>query len=154
VGEHERNGLARIHGEVTHCLEVFAIKFNRGAQHQTLRTGNRVDRAVVEPVDPWNDRSVIKAHHELSTKSHTPGLTDHDPDQIGAVGRWHEIDNRRTARLSLKFGLEDQRARTITPTYIENRMFRCNEPSSVFSRSEQAGEARCRVETGPAQPID
>ena len=89
-----------------------------------------------------DDRSVIKAHHELSSKSHMAGPTDHDPDQIGAVGRWHEINNRRTACISLKFGLEDQRARTITPTYMENRMFRCNEPSSMFGSSKQAGKAR------------
>jgi hypothetical protein len=31
VGEHERNGLAGIHGKGTHCFEVFAIEFNRGA---------------------------------------------------------------------------------------------------------------------------
>ena len=130
------------------------MKFNRGAEDQTLWSGNCVDRAVIEPVDPWNGRSVIEAHYELSMKRHTAGPTDHDPDQIGAVGRWHEIDDRRTARHRLKFGLEHQRARTITPTYIENRMFRCNEPSSIFSSSEQAGEARSRVETGPAQPVD
>ena len=124
VGEHEGNGLAGLDGELADCFEVFAIKFDRGAQDQTLRTGNRVDRAVIEPVDPWNGRSVVEAHHELSMKSHTPGPTDHDPDKIGAVGRRHEIDNRRTTGLSLKFGLEDERARTITSTYVENRIVR------------------------------
>jgi len=150
VGEHERNRLPCFHGEVAHCFEVFAIKLNRGAQNQALRTSNRADRAVIEPVDPWNDRSVTKAHHELSTKSHTPGETDHDPDQIGAIGGRHEIDNRRTARLSLKFGLEDQRARMITAAHIENRLVRCNEPSSIFSCAEQARKAGSRVETRPA----
>jgi hypothetical protein len=33
-------------------------------------------------------------------------------------------------------------------------MFRRNEPSSIVSRSKQAGKAGSRVETGPAQPID
>src|SRR4029077_15800804 len=87
-------------------------------------------------------------------KGHTPGPTDHDPDQIGAVGRWHEIDHRRTARLSLKFSLEDQRAGAIAPTYINNRLFRGDDPSSIISRSKQTSKARSRVETGPAQPID
>ena len=126
------------------------MKFNRRPHDQTLGTSNRVDRAIIEPVHPWNDRTVIKAHHELGMKSYLPGSTDHDPDQIGAVGRGHEIDNRRTACLSLKFSLQDQSARTVTPTYIENRMCGCNEPSSIVRRSEQAGKAGSRVETRPA----
>ena len=40
----------------------------RGPQDQTLRTGNRVDGAVLSPGDPWYGCPVVEAHHSLGTK--------------------------------------------------------------------------------------
>jgi hypothetical protein len=82
------------------------------------------------------------------------GSTTDDPHKIGAVERGHEIDNRRTAGLGFKFSFEDERSRAIAPADAENRVFRRNEPASVFCCPEQAGKARGRIKTRPTQPID
>src|SRR6516165_7389542 len=73
---------------------------------------------------------------------------------MGAVGRRHEIDDRRTASLSLEFGFEDQCAGTISPPHGERRILWSDEPSAVVGCPEQGGKARSRIETGPAQPVD
>jgi hypothetical protein len=72
VGEDEGNGLVDLDRELADGLEVFAAKRGRASQHQTLRTGDRIYRAVIEPADPWHGRPVVEAHHELSTKNHSP----------------------------------------------------------------------------------
>jgi hypothetical protein len=52
-------------------------------------------------------------------KNHLSRSPDHDPHEIGAVGRRHEIDHRRSAGLGFELGFEDQRAGTITPCRAE-----------------------------------
>ena len=62
------NGLASTDHEFTDCFEIFSVEIARGPQDQTLRTGNRVDGAVLSPGDPWYGRPGVEAHHSLSTK--------------------------------------------------------------------------------------
>jgi hypothetical protein len=154
VREGERNRLAVLHGELADRLKVFAEKYGRGSQDQALGTGNRVNGTVCESVDPGHGRPVIKTHHKLSMKDHAPGPPAHNAHEIGAVCWRHEVDNRRTASLSLKLGFEDERAGTIPPSHAEWRTLWSNQPAAVVGRSKQSGKARGRVETGPAQTID
>ena len=62
------NGLASTDHEFTDCFEIFSVEIGRGPQDQTLRTGNRVDGAVLSPGDPWYGCPVVEAHHSLGTK--------------------------------------------------------------------------------------
>src|SRR5262245_45583449 len=119
-----------------------------------FRTGNGIERAVIEPIDPWHGGTVVKTHHKLGMENHSPRPADHHPHKIGAVCRRHEIDNRRTAGLSLEFGFEHEGAGTIPPTDAKRRMLWSNEPPAITGCPEQGGKAGSRVETGPAQPID
>jgi hypothetical protein len=45
-------------------------------------------------------------------------------------------------------------AGAITPTNCKNRLLRSKQPTTILNRSKQSGEARRRIEAGPAQPID
>ena len=101
-----------------------------------------------------NDRSIVEPQHELSLEDHSPRPNHHDRHQIGAVCRRHEIDDRRTACLSLEFGFEDECAGTISPSHGERRVRRSDEPSTVVGCPEQGGKARSGIETGPAQSVD
>src|SRR6516162_1389735 len=47
VCKDEGDGLAGFHRELTERSQVLAIKGGRGSQDQTLRSGNRLNRAVV-----------------------------------------------------------------------------------------------------------
>ena len=154
MGEDEGNRLAGLDRQLTECFSVVAVKCGRRSQDQTLRAGNRVDRASIESIDPWHGRPVVKTHHKFSTKNHSPRLANHNPHKIGAVCRRHEIDNHRAAGPNLKFGFEDERAGTISPSHAQRRMLWSNEPPAVVRRPEQGSKARSRIETGPAQPID
>ena len=104
MGENEGNGLTGLDRELTNRFEVFTAKRGRRPEDQTLRTGNPVDGAVVEPVDPWVGRAVVEARHKLGVKSHLARPTHHDPHKIGAVRRRHEIDDCGTAGLGFEFG--------------------------------------------------
>ena len=152
--EHERNGPARLNNELTDCLEVFAVKFGWGPQHQTLRTGNRVDCAIIEPVDPRYSGPVVEAHHELSMELYTPGSPDHNPHEVGTVCGPHEIDDRRTAGFSLELSFDNESAGTIMPFHVARRMRWGNKPTTIFGCPQESGKARSRIKTGPAQPID
>src|SRR5262249_46308069 len=100
-------------------FKIFPVERNRGSQEKTLWAGNRVDRAVIEPVDPWHGRPVIEAHHEFSLKSDASRSAEHDPHKIAAFGRSQEIDHRRGAGLGLEIGFEHQRPWTIAPARTE-----------------------------------
>ena len=154
IGEDKGNGLASLDRELADRSEIFAVESNRGSHKQALRAGNRADRAVIEPVDPWHGRPVVEAHHQLSLKIHAPRSADHDPHKIGTVARRHEIDHRCGSGLGLEFGFEDQRAGTIAPCGTERWILRGNKPTPIVGFPEQGGKARSRIETGPAQPID
>ena len=43
--------MAGLDGKLTNCPQILAKKRSCRTQHQTLRTGDRTDAAVVEPVD-------------------------------------------------------------------------------------------------------
>src|SRR5205823_2266856 len=69
VGEDKGNGLTGLDCELADGSKIFARECDRGSQKKPLRTGNRIDRAVIEPVDPWHARSVTEASHELGLKN-------------------------------------------------------------------------------------
>src|SRR5205085_2791444 len=109
---------------------VFTVKCSRSPQDQTLRTGDCADRSVLETVDPWHGGPVVETHHKLGLKNYSPGKTNHDPHQIGAVCRRHEVDNCGATGLGLKFGFEDEGAGAIMPTNHENRLLRSKQPTT------------------------
>ncbi len=137
MGEDEGNRLAGLDRQLTEYFSLVTVKCGRRSQDQTLRTGNRVDRASIESIDPWHGRPVVKTHHKLTTKNHSPRPANHNPHKIGAVCRRHEIDNHRAAGLSLKFGFEDEGAGMISPSHAQRRMLWSNEPPAVVRRPEQ-----------------
>ena len=136
VGEDKGYGLAGLDREITDRSKIFAVEFDRGSQEKTIWAANRVDRAVVKPVDPWHRRPIVEAHHKLCLKSHSPRPTRNNPHEIGTICRGHEIDNRRTASLSLEFGFKDEGAGTVAPSHAEGCIFRRNEPAAVFGFPE------------------
>ena len=71
MGEDEGNRLAGLDRQLTEYFSLVTVKCGRRSQDQTLRTGNRVDRASIESIDPWHGRPVVKTHHKLSTKKAT-----------------------------------------------------------------------------------
>src|SRR5260370_23949225 len=73
---------------------------------------------------------------------------------MGAVGRRHEIDYRRRAGLSLEFGFEDQRARTIAPCRADRWILGGDKPTPIIGFPEQGSKAGSRIKPRPAQPID
>jgi hypothetical protein len=64
--------LANFDRELAERFQVFAVKYGRHSKDQTLRTGNGIERAVIEPIDPWHGGTVVKTHHKLSLKGHSP----------------------------------------------------------------------------------
>src|SRR5207247_9969643 len=114
--------VARSQRERSDRPEVSTGERGRGPQDHTLRTGNRIERPVIESVDPWHDRPIVEAHHELGTKIHPPRPADHDPHEIRAVRREHEVDNGRTTRVGLEFGFEDAGAGTIAAACTAGRI--------------------------------
>ena len=154
IGEDKGNRLAGLDRELADRSEILAMEPDRGAQDNTLRAGNRVDRPVIEPVDPWHGRPVVEAHHQLSLKIHSPRSTDHDPHKMRAVGRRHEIDYRRRAGLSLEFGFEDQGARTIAPSRAERWILWGDKPTPIIGCSRAGRQSRQPNQTRPAQPVD
>src|SRR5208337_4939106 len=154
VGEDEGDGLAILDRELSYRLEIFAIERNRTSQNQTLRAGDRADRPVIETSDPGNRRPIVEPGDVFGAKLHTTGSTHDNAYEVGPICRRHEIDNCGAARLGLKFGLEDERARTVAPFHGERSKSRSDEPSAILGRPEQRGEARRRIEPGPAQPVD
>src|SRR5262249_33596061 len=135
IREDEGNGLAGFNRELTDRFKVFPVKCDRGSQDQTLRTGNRADRGLVESIDPWHGPSVVETRRKLGLKSDAPRLADHNPHEIGAVRGRHEIDNRCATGLGLEFGFEDEGSETIAARRAERRMLWSNEPPAVAIRS-------------------
>ena len=63
IGEDKGNRLAGVDRELADRSQIFAVERDRGSQDNTLRSGNRVDRPIIEPVDPWHGGPVVEAHH-------------------------------------------------------------------------------------------
>jgi hypothetical protein len=154
VRKHEGNGLGGLDDEFADRCEVFCAQCGRGAQDQTLRTGNRTECAVVQPADPRHRRPIVEPRHELGAKNHPPRPPGHDPHKIPALCRKHEIDHCRTAGVGFEVGFEDEGAGTIRAAHAAGRVLRGNEPSAVVWCPEQGGKAGSRIETRPAEPVD
>jgi hypothetical protein len=79
---------------------------------------------------------VIEAHHELGLKIDSPRPTNHNPHEISAVYRRHEINNGRTAGLGVELGFKDEGAGTIAPIGAERRTLWSDEPAPVIGVPE------------------
>src|SRR5262249_9947618 len=120
----------------TERSQVLAIKCGRGSQNQTLRAGNRIDRAVVQPIHPWNGRPVIKARDKFSAKIDAARSTSHDTYETRFIRYRHKIDDCCAAALDNKW------AGPIAPAYRHSRSRRGDEPTPVFGSSNERGKAR------------
>ena len=140
--------MAILERELSNRLEIFAIERHLTPQNQALGTGGRADRPVIETSDPGDRRSIVEPRDVLGAKVHAPGSTHDDAHEVGAICRRHEIENCGAARLGLKFGLEDQCARTVLAFHVERSKGRSDKPSAILGRPEQRGEARRGIETG------
>src|SRR5215471_15940981 len=56
---------------------------------------DRVDRILIETVDPWHSCPIVETQHELGLKNYSPRPTRHNPHKIRAICRRHEIDKHR-----------------------------------------------------------
>ena len=70
------------------------------------------------------------------------------------VAQGHEINERYRAGGGLKLGLQDQRARAVTPLDRRDLPRGRDLPAAVLGCSQQRSKARRRVETGEAKPVD
>ena len=68
-------------------VQVLAVQRHRRAQHDHVRSGDRAQRAVVEPADPRHDRAVVEAEHQLHAHPHASALAAHQADDVGVAGR-------------------------------------------------------------------
>src|ERR1700731_4634711 len=95
------------------------------------------------------------------TRSHRPSaglMISHAVNQtheIGAViARRHEVDELDRAICCLEDRHEDKRAIELASCNPGSWVYWRDEPSSVLRSAKQGSEARARIETGPAKPVD
>ena len=103
-GEHKGNALAFFHRELRHGRQIFPVRFNRRAQHQSIRTSNRLQRTISFS-HPWNDVPVIKANDQLHFHGDAAAHAFDNPNDVGIFAAWrHEIDQAHRAAGRLDFG--------------------------------------------------
>src|SRR5512138_3489441 len=155
VGQDEREGLSRLDLEARARPHVAVLERHRRAQHDLVRPRDRADApALGEPGDPRDRAAVVEAQDELHFHGDAPAPADDRAHEVRlrAANR-HEIDQRDRARIGFPFGLEDERIGTVTPLRLDS-LRRGELPPAVLGRAEERGEARGRVETRQAQPVD
>ena len=67
IGEDEGNRLAGLHRAL-----VFSVKCDRCSQNQTFRSSDGANRAILEPVHPWQSSPVVEPDANLVWKSTHP----------------------------------------------------------------------------------
>src|SRR5215469_15636414 len=131
-------------GKLTYRFEILSINSNRCVQHQALRASNRVEGIVFGPADPRDGRAIAKANNKFGAKLHLAGTSKNDTHQIGlAISSGHEVDQSRGAGLGLEFGFENERIGKVATAHFWRRAYGCDQPSSIFRRSEEGGKT-CR----------
>ena len=125
-----------------------------GLQQHTIGTTDG-SNSLSAALDPWNDSPVTEPYQKLHAHGHAAGnaLDNADKYRNGRAHR-HEIDDVDGATVGLIACFQDKRGAAITPPDCLAIFRGRNNPSTVFSRAEQGGEASVRVKSRQAEPID
>ena len=150
----EGDAFALLHRELRARRQIDAACFDRRPERQRVRTANRAERAVLFP-HPRHDRSVVEADHQLHLHPDLAVDAFDDPDQIGlALTGRHAVDHSNGARVRGEVRFEHERMIAIPPRARPRFLDRSDQPSTVRTIAEQSGEARRRIESRQAQPVD
>src|SRR6266496_6496181 len=140
--EHERDLFTFANRKLRNCGQVFASRFNRRSQDQTIRSRDCFQVAI--PVaHPWHDLSIIKPDDEFHLHRDLAARPFDDPDDVRILAtRRHEIDQTHGAALGFNFSFEDKRVTTVTATCFYNFFFWEKPPVPVSRIAQERGETR------------
>ena len=152
--ENERDAVTGFHREVGDRVEVLADEPDRCREDERVRPRDG-NQPVLGPPDPRHDRAVVEADRQvhIDRDASFDALDDSD-DVRRLAARRHEVDqaNRPVGRVEL--GLEDHRGTPVPPPGVCDLRLGAERPVAVLRVAEQLCEARPRVETGEARPVD
>ena len=152
--EHERNPLTFANRKLRNCGQIFAARFNRRSQDQTIRSRDCF-KSTIPVAHPWHDLPVIKPDDEFHLHRHFAAQPFHDPDDVRILATWrHEIDQTHGAALGFDFRFQDQRVTTVTATGFYDFFFWEKPPVPVFCVAQKRGETRRRIEPRKTKPIN
>jgi hypothetical protein len=80
------------YGEIRDRREIFAARLNRRSQDQSVRSGDRLDSAVLFP-HPRNRAAVIEPDDQLHFHRDFAAHAFDEPNDVGVfAARWHKVD--------------------------------------------------------------
>ena len=132
-GEHKRNAIPFRHRKLRDRGQIFAVRFNRRPQDQTVRSRDSLKPAVAFP-HPWNDLPVIKANDQLHLHRHFAAQPFDDPNDVGILAaRRHEIDQAHGAAFRFDFRFQNERVASISASRSLDLLIGMEKPAAIFS---------------------
>jgi hypothetical protein len=148
--------------ELVDVVTVLGVGQTLAAQHEHVGPGDRADDVLGAPLPVIDPPGHPRARLAVA-EAHDP-LVDH-PDRAletldaaqhvgAAVGYRHEVGHAHGAGGRAVHGLEHERPVDVAPRRDGVVVRRPEQPAAVLRGAEQGREARGRVETRQAQPVD
>ncbi len=154
VGEHEADPFAGRHGELGEPGGVVERHGDVGGEPGRVGPGDGGDLPVLA-ADPRLDAAVAEAQPHHGAHGDAAADAFDDADDVGdVVARGHGVEDADGALGGLPLGLEDERVAAVAPPRAGAARGGGQEPRAVLLVAEEGGEARGRVESGQAQPVD